>query len=660
MPAIIQYAQLEWSPAGQPRSLDYGDVYFSASGGLAESHHVFLLGNRLPERWQQLNGKRFHIGELGFGSGLNFLQSWKLWETTAPPDANLHYLAFELHPLEPQALQRVLNLWASLSPWSEKLRAVYPEPVPGLHRLQLSPRVTLDLYLGDVLQGLREYQPAFRRGIDCWFLDGFSPLCNARMWSLTTLRELRRHSNKGATLSSYSVAGTLRRSLTALGFRPEKLPGFAAKREMLYATLSNTTTDEGDQPDSRPWFQLSPVATTGKRVAVIGAGMAGCAVASRLVQRGFNVTVFDKAASLAAGASGNPQAILQCRLAANAAVVARYFLHAFLYARRHYAALENLHGLNWQPCGVLTLASDGTENSPQDYRRFYPASVLDYRDRSAASALAGIDLPSGGWWLPQGGWLEPTALCATYLQQAGINLQLQTEINGLCRDGNHWYLQTAGNKGFTADVVVIANSLGARNFAQTCDLPLTSVRGQLTRLQASTDSGRLQTIIAGSKSLLPATRGQHCLMASYQRNNWDCSVQTADDRENLSGLHRLLPDLDITEMPVSGARASLRCASPDQLPVVGPVPDQEQMTRIYSGLQRNARARITAAPAYHPGLYVSVAHGSYGLSTSPLAAEYLAALINNESLPLTRSVGDALHPARFLIRRLKRQQAGRS
>ena len=94
--------------------------------------------------------------------------------------------------------------------------------------------------------------------------------------------------------------------------------------------------------------------------------------------------------------------------------------------------------------------------------------------------------------------------------------------------------------------------------------------------------------------------------------------------------------------------------------MIGPVPNQELMAQTFAGLQRNAQARITAAPAYHPGLYVTTAHGSYGLTTCPLAAEYLAALISNECLPVTRKVSDALHPARFLIRHLKRQQQRRN
>lgn len=66
-----------------PRSEIFDDIYFSPADGLAETDHVFIKGNNLPENWQ---GKsRFTIVETGFGTGLNILSAWKLFEETARP-----------------------------------------------------------------------------------------------------------------------------------------------------------------------------------------------------------------------------------------------------------------------------------------------------------------------------------------------------------------------------------------------------------------------------------------------------------------------------------------------------------------------------------------------------------------------------------------------
>src|SRR5690606_1577319 len=85
----VHHAQLEWDADGQPLSREFGDVYFSRANGLQETRHVFLLHKQLADRWTALNETEvFTIGETGFGSGLNFLAAWQLWNETAPPNAD--------------------------------------------------------------------------------------------------------------------------------------------------------------------------------------------------------------------------------------------------------------------------------------------------------------------------------------------------------------------------------------------------------------------------------------------------------------------------------------------------------------------------------------------------------------------------------------------
>ena len=77
---------MDWSatPEGEaPRSIFFDDIYFS-EGGLEETDHVFLRGNDLHERFK--TASCFSIGELGFGTGLNFLGAWRLFDELAPSD----------------------------------------------------------------------------------------------------------------------------------------------------------------------------------------------------------------------------------------------------------------------------------------------------------------------------------------------------------------------------------------------------------------------------------------------------------------------------------------------------------------------------------------------------------------------------------------------
>lgn len=84
----FQHAQLDWDENGQPLSRAFGDVYFSRHSGLNETRHVFLATNRLAERFAALgDGEVLCIGETGFGTGLNFLCAWQLFERVAPAGA---------------------------------------------------------------------------------------------------------------------------------------------------------------------------------------------------------------------------------------------------------------------------------------------------------------------------------------------------------------------------------------------------------------------------------------------------------------------------------------------------------------------------------------------------------------------------------------------
>ena len=131
---------LDWHD-GQPRSRRFGDVYFSRDGGPDETAHVFLHGNRLPERLARLPGAgRFVIAETGFGTGLNFLCAWRLFESVAPVGAQLDFVSTELYPLSAGDLKRALALWPALFPWSDRLLSRYGALAPGWHRFDFAPQ----------------------------------------------------------------------------------------------------------------------------------------------------------------------------------------------------------------------------------------------------------------------------------------------------------------------------------------------------------------------------------------------------------------------------------------------------------------------------------------------------------------------------------------
>lgn len=194
---------------------------------MAESEFVFLGGNNLPQDWQETN--RFVIGELGFGTGLNFLNSWKLFEETTQPPQSLDFISFEKYPLTAPEIARHLQPYQDVFEGRlQTLLTQYPLIIPGFHRLVLNQRITLTLIFDDVNAAI----PKLLAPVDAWFLDGFKPATNPDMWRRTLFDHLARLSHNGTRLATYTAAGQVRRDLAAAGFVIEKVPGYGRKRHM--------------------------------------------------------------------------------------------------------------------------------------------------------------------------------------------------------------------------------------------------------------------------------------------------------------------------------------------------------------------------------------------------------------------------------------------
>src|SRR5258706_447660 len=103
---------LDWTPQG-PRSRRFGDIYFSPQDGLAETRHVFLQGCGLPQAWA--GRRRFVVGELGFGTGLNVLALVELWRRTREPGARLQVFSVEAYPLGREDAAQALAAWPELA-----------------------------------------------------------------------------------------------------------------------------------------------------------------------------------------------------------------------------------------------------------------------------------------------------------------------------------------------------------------------------------------------------------------------------------------------------------------------------------------------------------------------------------------------------------------
>ncbi|APC18213.1 bifunctional tRNA (5-methylaminomethyl-2-thiouridine)(34)-methyltransferase MnmD/FAD-dependent 5-carboxymethylaminomethyl-2-thiouridine(34) oxidoreductase MnmC [Pseudomonas frederiksbergensis] len=657
LPNPVPHAQLDWDDQGRPRSRVFDDVYFSDQSGLDETRYVFIEQNRLSERFAELPaGERLVIGETGFGTGLNFLCAWQLFEQQAVAGARLHFISVEKYPLSPADMQRALALWPDLKPFADQLLAQYVAIHQGFQRLVLdNGRVTLTLLIGDALEQL----PQLDAQIDVWFLDGFAPAKNPDMWTAELFAELARLAAPGSTISTFTSTGWVRRLLNAAGFKMRRTPGIGHKWEILRGAFVGWPQETPAPATAKPWFARPNQVTGERRALVIGAGLAGCASAASLAARGWQVSLLERHADLAQEASGNPQGVLYLKLSAHGTALSQLIVSGFGHTRR---LLEHLQrGVDWDDCGVLQLAFNAKEAERQaQLAAAFPADLLHLLDQPHAQAQAGIGLAHGGLFYPEGGWVHPPALCQWQASPPNVQLLAHRDVLELRKVDDQWQAWDGETLLASAPAVVLAGAAEIKRFAQSAELPLKRIRGQITRLAQTAESQRLATVVCAEGYVAPARLGEHTLGASFDFKSDDLTPTTAEHLGNLELLEEISSDLvarlharQLDPEQLQG-RAAFRCTSPDYLPIVGPLADSQAFAQAYAALSKDARQVPDIACPWLDGLYVNSGHGSRGLITAPLSGELLAAWLDNEPLPLPRSVAEACHPNRFALRKLIR------
>ncbi len=659
---------LTWKD-GQPFSDRYGDVYFSTDSGLEETRHVFLQGNRLAQRFASLSaGESFCIGETGFGTGLNFLCTWQLFEQVAPQGASLDFFSVEKFPLTDDELRAALALWPELHAHAETLLARWHRRVPGWNRWSFAGgRVRLTLAMEDVAQAL----PQLPAGcVEAWFLDGFSPAKTPEMWSESVLANIARASRNCATLATYTSAGWVRRGLQQAGFDVERAPGFGRKREMVCGT----------------YVPLAPVGERGQgrgaipnSAIVIGGGIAGCAAAHALAQRGIAVTLIERAPQLATAASGNPRGILHARFGAGGNPLHRFVLAAYGHALALFDEAVPVDGIMRAECGLLQLAFNDVESKriTRLAELEWPENLLQFVDAARATQLVGVEMNYGGMWFPSGGWVVPPKVCANLANDALITQRLGHDVEALEKTETGWRVSghEAQGKAWAeeAEVVLVCCAHAAKKLAQFMHFPLTPVRGQITVVPETASSRALQAVVCGDGYCAPAVEGTHVTGATHAFEDESTEVRDADHAENLTNLAEYAPhlrqalgELDVTKLV---GRASVRCSAPGAMPLVGEVaPPTVRVGRCEAAgspsayplrvrywqsqpvagggaaqsLQYLKEQPLPVAPA--PGLYCSLAHGTRGLITAGLAGEVLAAQVCGQLPPLPASILAALAP----------------
>ena len=506
---VLAPAAVRWD-GDRPYSAGFDDVYHGTDGA-EEAERVFLEPARFDERVAAAGS--FTVGELGFGLGRNFALAAERF--LARSSGSLHYIAFEQAPVGRDDLARAAQ--RSGCAMHRRLVDALPPAIAGWHRRRFAGgRVRLSLYFGDVLAGLTDLTGRQGSGVDAWFFDGFAPRCNPRMWSAGVCDAAAALSRPGATVTTYSSAGVVKRALRQAGFTVRRVDQRPRKWHALVGVLPGTWSPRTAQRGS---------------VSVVGAGFAGCAAARVLAERGFEVSVYDT--SVAAGASAIPAAVLHPRLLGDGSGAASLRAHGYGFAVH---ALDGLAGL--RSTGALQLP--GPDGDPSRLERILPALPPDWIaavSAREASGIAGIEVSAEGLHFPHAGLVDGPALCRALIDHPRIHLD---------------HGSPAGR------VTVLASA--SRITERFPELEVAPLDGQADLFAGP----GLRAPVLGDGYAAPAgTSGECWVGATYEYRRWEPGHATTANGERFRRLFGQSPAAPI------GVFRGTRAVTSDRLPVIG-------------------------------------------------------------------------------------------
>ena len=580
---------------GMLHALNFADGYFGFEDGLAEARHVFVEGNDLATRFAR--SEHLTIAETGFGTGLNCLAVMKLLNSV--PDLHLDYVSVERFPLTMPEFEQAHAPFRELSGEAGALRSCLPPRWPGYHLVPLcGGRLTLHLHYGDVAAIL----PQLDLAVDAWFLDGFAPSRNPEMWSPQVLGQIGRLTKAGGTVASFTSAGHVRRGLENAGFDVRRVPGFGRKREMIRGTRQGS--DENGT-------------SKGRRIAVIGAGIAGAAVAAGLRRRGAAPLVLDAGARAGTGASGNRVALQSPKLTLDHNAMSRLSASCMSLASRMSDAAGATVGQ-----GVVAFDTAARLASRHDVMRSqrWPADLVRAADPgdmpSGADGLSGVVYECGRAVVPAAllrHLLDNTehlfGFDATSIDESGDGLVVMS------RDGRVEAVDAA----VVALGADVGSCLGWLGYA----MPVEVTHGMVSQVPSNEAMSALESGLSFGGYLTPALEGRHDLGATF----WKEPVPDASDSRLAAGHEhnlRLLPESIRRLLPAHagdfGARISRRASLPDRRPLSGRLSDR---------------------------LFVLGGLGARGFTLAPLLGDLLAAQILGQAVPVPRDQLAGISPSRY-------------
>ena len=522
------------------------------------------------------------IGELGFGTGLNFLTLCEVFLKNAPESTHLDYISFEKHPLSRADLARLARSHSPPLALTDELIDCWPHLLEGWHsRYMAKGRIRLLLYFGDAYEGLLD----FTSRCHAWLLDGFDPKCNPEMWRQALLEQVAERSEHEARLATFTACGELRRRLESVGFEMRRIDQRPHKRHSLLGVIRE---------------QKSSISRKVSEVAVVGAGFAGAFTAHLLALRGMSVHLFDM------GSTPIPIALAHARLGEPTNPITQLRALAKGYSNDWYRRLGAQGGILEAPIEARELrrmqrSADTWGQADVSIRLLGPAESNDLTNFSAITKSL---------WHSQCHLVSQDIL-DQLLGHARITFH-RAEVASCEAEGKRWklVLHKAASQSFE-QLVICA---GAGSLRLLPHLAASCVSGQM---DIARTSHPLPIALVGNGFAVPLKGNQIALGATYERRTL---TESQARQENIERTKEWFRALGVDFKPEhQGCWRGQRVYHQDRLPIAGEV----------------------AA-----GLFVNTAHGSSGSVLAPLCADLVVSQILGAPLPLTQALAKQVRTTR--------------
>ena len=700
-PSVGNIHSISFKEDGSPFSEQFNDIYFDTNSGCHQSEQVFIKANNITQQLLQAKDT-FVVAETGFGTGLNFLLTLQAYQKAQviaqqnnQPLVALHFISVEKYPLTKNQLEQSLAILPELSSLAALLLKNYPESYPeksfendpenkpnnNVHAVDniainditisdfqesfLDNQVTLQLIFKDATEGFSTLKN--KSLVNAWYLDGFSPTKNPDMWQADLFAQIARLSKPQATLSTFTVAGFVRRLLNQAGFRTTKKTIESHKAQCLIGKFQQNPHSLSVH---KKGYQLRPSITKPQQVSMVGGGIASACAAYALTKQGIKVTLYCKDSTVAQGASSNAVGALYPLLHQQADDISLFYQQAFWRARALYQELtEQGYQYSHDWCGLLDIGyKEALQLRQQRFAQenTWPSDLIHLIDEKQATNIAKIPLNNGGLFMPNAGWIAPQELvkqlfnAATKTNRLRIIRNIDVQSMEQQQD-NSWIMKTdKGN--IAANILVMCGGAESIKLSVINQLPFGSVRGQVTSMKSNNAISNLSTVICHKGYLTPASHSKnqpaiHCIGATFDKNSFDTQSHDDDNDYNLNMLKNCLPELPQWQQEdIESAKARLRCSSPDHLPVVGAMPDIEKHKASYPHLAKDKNWPYSEPAPVLANMYMLMGLGARGLCSAPLLADILTADLCGTPYPVDNNMLFNLSPNRFIIRDIVRRK----